>query len=110
MNLNVFTHKCFEKCSTVSVPVIMMLNIALIVDVSLYKVLQERDVCFGYYRRVTLFNINHFLSPCLFQFRDIGVNTHFWPWGLIRPRTLIRLYRNNETSDKKIKYQFEYPR
>ncbi len=58
-------------------------------------VLQERDVCFGYHLRVTLFNINHFYN--LFsQFRDIGVNIHFWHWGLIRPRTLIRPYRNHK--------------
>ena len=51
-----------------------------------------------------------FIIPVFSQFRDIGVNTHFWPWGLIRPRTLIRPYRNDETSDKKIDYQSEYPR
>ncbi len=43
------------------------------------------------------------------QFRVIGVNTHFWPWGLIRSQTLNRPYRNNERSNKKIEFQSEYP-
>ena len=43
-----------------------------------------------------------FIIPVFSQFRDIGVNTHFWPWVLIRPQTLIRPYRHSETSDKTI--------